>query len=177
MHLYGKKHLKILFSKTEDALWLNLCIYYWEHLHVCSGYVTQVSELWPVGLLFWFYFSGLSNRIMRKMFSHWRLEPVYSLTSPLSEFLLMLLSVHAESCLTLIICFFSLSFFFFIFYYFFIDMFVISPWEAICMKCRRLFFGKEIRKILSICAGLSGSGDQEVMGSTPALSQHSFVEI
>ena len=27
MHLYGKKHLKILFSKTEDALWLNLCIY------------------------------------------------------------------------------------------------------------------------------------------------------
>ena len=52
MHLYGKKHLKILFSKTEDALWLNLCIYYWEHLHVCSGYVTQVSEPWPVGLLF-----------------------------------------------------------------------------------------------------------------------------
>ena len=48
----GKKHLKILFSKTEDALWLNLCIYYWEHLHVCSGYVTQVSEPWPVGLLF-----------------------------------------------------------------------------------------------------------------------------
>ena len=30
MHLYGKKHLKILFSKTEDALWLNLCIYHWE---------------------------------------------------------------------------------------------------------------------------------------------------
>ena len=52
MHLYGKKQLKILFSKTEDALWLNLCIYYWEHLHVCSGYVTQVSEPWPVGLLF-----------------------------------------------------------------------------------------------------------------------------
>ena len=52
MHLYGKKHLKILFSKIEDALWLNLCIYYWEHLHVCSGYVTQVSEQWPVGLLF-----------------------------------------------------------------------------------------------------------------------------
>ena len=52
MHLYGKKHLKILFSKTEDALWLNLCIYYWEHLHVCSGNVTQVSEPWPVGLLF-----------------------------------------------------------------------------------------------------------------------------
>ena len=52
MHLYGKKHLKILFSKTEDALWLNLCIYYWEHLHVCSGYVTQVSKPWPVGLLF-----------------------------------------------------------------------------------------------------------------------------
>ena len=51
MHLYGKKHLKILVSKTEDALWLNLCIYYWEHLHVCSGYVTQVSEPWPVGLL------------------------------------------------------------------------------------------------------------------------------
>ena len=24
-----------------------------------------------------FYFSGLSNRIMRKIFSHWRLEPVY----------------------------------------------------------------------------------------------------
>ena len=55
MHLYEKKkHLKILFSKTEDALWLNLCIYYWEHLHVCSGYVTQVSEPWPVGLLFLF---------------------------------------------------------------------------------------------------------------------------
>ena len=53
MHLYGKKHLKILFSKTEDALWLNLCIYYWEHLHVCSSYVTQVSEPWPVGLLFY----------------------------------------------------------------------------------------------------------------------------
>ena len=51
MHLYGKKHLKILVSKTEDALWLNLCIYYWEHLHVCSGYVTQVNEPWPVGLL------------------------------------------------------------------------------------------------------------------------------
>ena len=51
MHLYGKKHLKILFSKTEDALWLNLCIYYKEHLIVCSGYVTQVSEPWPVGLL------------------------------------------------------------------------------------------------------------------------------
>ena len=51
MHLCGKKHLKILFSKTEDALWLNLCIYYWKHLHVCSGYVTQVSEPWPVGLL------------------------------------------------------------------------------------------------------------------------------
>ena len=54
MHLYGEKHLKILFSKTEDALWLNLCIYYWEHLHACSGYVTQVSESWPVGLLFFF---------------------------------------------------------------------------------------------------------------------------
>ena len=54
MHLYGKKHLKILFSTTEDALWLNLCIYYWEHLHVCSGYVTQVSEPWPVGLLFFY---------------------------------------------------------------------------------------------------------------------------
>ena len=52
MHLYGKKYLTILFSKTEDALWLNLCIYYWEHLPVCSGYVTQVSEQWPVGLLF-----------------------------------------------------------------------------------------------------------------------------
>ena len=51
MHLYGKKHLKILLSKTEDALWLNLCIYYWEHLHVCSGFVTQVSEPRPVGLL------------------------------------------------------------------------------------------------------------------------------
>ena len=25
-----------------------------EHLHVCSGYVTQVSEPWPVGLLFFF---------------------------------------------------------------------------------------------------------------------------
>ena len=30
MHLYGKKHLIILFSKTKDALWLNLCIYHWE---------------------------------------------------------------------------------------------------------------------------------------------------
>ena len=28
MHLYGKKPLKIFFSKTEDALWLNLCIYH-----------------------------------------------------------------------------------------------------------------------------------------------------
>ena len=37
VHLYGEKHLKIFFSKTEDALWLILCIYYWEHLHVCSG--------------------------------------------------------------------------------------------------------------------------------------------
>ena len=27
--------------------------------------------------IFLVYFSGLSNRIMRKMFSHWRLEPVY----------------------------------------------------------------------------------------------------
>ena len=59
MHLYGKKHLKILFSKIshKDALWLNLCIYYWEHLYVCSGYVTQVSEPWPVGLLF--FLTGL----------------------------------------------------------------------------------------------------------------------
>ena len=47
------KTFKHLFSKTENALWLNLCIYYWEHLHVCSGYVTQVSEPWPVGLLFY----------------------------------------------------------------------------------------------------------------------------
>ena len=30
MHLHGKKHLKILFSKTEDGLWLNLCIYHLE---------------------------------------------------------------------------------------------------------------------------------------------------
>ena len=30
MHLYEKKHLKILFSKTEDGLWLNLCIYHLE---------------------------------------------------------------------------------------------------------------------------------------------------
>ena len=30
MHLYGKKHLKIFFSKTKDALWLNLCIYHWD---------------------------------------------------------------------------------------------------------------------------------------------------
>ena len=29
--------------------------------------------------IFWFYLSGLSNRIMRKIFSHWRLEPVYVL--------------------------------------------------------------------------------------------------
>ena len=50
VHLYGKKH-KHLFSKNVR---LNLCIYYWEHLHVCSGYVTQVSESWPVGLLFFF---------------------------------------------------------------------------------------------------------------------------
>ena len=55
MHLYGKKYLKILFTKTEDVLRLNLCIYYCEHLHVCSGCVTQVSELWPVGLLFRFW--------------------------------------------------------------------------------------------------------------------------
>ena len=50
--VWEKKHLEILFSKTEDALWLNLCIYYWEHLHVCSRYVTLVSKPWPVGLLF-----------------------------------------------------------------------------------------------------------------------------
>ena len=30
MHLHGKKHLKILFSKIEDGLWLNLCIYHLE---------------------------------------------------------------------------------------------------------------------------------------------------
>ena len=30
-------------------------------------------------IFFWFYLSGLSNRIMRKIFSHWRLEPVYNL--------------------------------------------------------------------------------------------------
>ena len=62
MHLYEKKHLKILFSKTVDALWLNLCIYYWEHLHVCSGYVTQVSEPWPVGLLFLFLHENMYGR-------------------------------------------------------------------------------------------------------------------
>ena len=28
--MYGKKHLKILFSKTKDALGLNLCIYHLE---------------------------------------------------------------------------------------------------------------------------------------------------
>ena len=28
-------------------------------------------------VLFSFYFSGLLNRIMRKIFNHWRLEPVY----------------------------------------------------------------------------------------------------
>ena len=28
-------------------------------------------------IFFWFYFSGLSSRIMRKIFSHWGLEPVY----------------------------------------------------------------------------------------------------
>ena len=30
MHLYGKKCLKILFSKIQDGLWLNLCIYHLE---------------------------------------------------------------------------------------------------------------------------------------------------
>ena len=30
MHLHGKKYLKILFSKTKDGLWLNLCIYHLE---------------------------------------------------------------------------------------------------------------------------------------------------
>ena len=28
-------------------------------------------------IFFRFFLSGLSNRIMRKIFSHWRLEPVY----------------------------------------------------------------------------------------------------
>ena len=30
-------------------------------------------------ILFFFHFSWLSNRIMRKIFNHWRLEPVYKL--------------------------------------------------------------------------------------------------
>ena len=32
-------------------------------------------------ILFRFYFSGLSNRIIRKIFGHWRLEPVYGKAS------------------------------------------------------------------------------------------------
>ena len=43
MHLYGKKHLKILFSKTEDALWLNLCIYYWE-ISACLQWLCHSGE-------------------------------------------------------------------------------------------------------------------------------------
>ena len=38
MHLYGKKHLKILFSKTKDGLWLNLCIYHLERAVYQSCY-------------------------------------------------------------------------------------------------------------------------------------------
>ena len=34
--------------------------------------------IYIVMILFWFYFSGLSNMIIRKIFSHWRLELVYS---------------------------------------------------------------------------------------------------
>ena len=35
--------------------------------------------------IFWFYFSGLSNRIMREIFSHWRLQPVYNKTCVTSK--------------------------------------------------------------------------------------------
>ena len=39
-----------------------LKIYFSAHLHICSGYVTQVSDPWPVGLLFSFFSeSGLSK--------------------------------------------------------------------------------------------------------------------
>ena len=40
----------------------------------------EASHLWPASIVmifFWYYLRGLSNRIMRKIFSHWRLEPVY----------------------------------------------------------------------------------------------------
>ena len=38
-----------IFISCDDRIGKMLHI---KHLHVCSGYVTQVSEPWPVGLLF-----------------------------------------------------------------------------------------------------------------------------
>ena len=39
MPIYGKKPLKIFFSRTEDALWQNLCINYqgWEVYQNCQN--------------------------------------------------------------------------------------------------------------------------------------------
>ena len=95
MHLYGKKHLKILVSKTEDALWLNLSIYYWEHLHVCSGYVTQVSEPWPVGLLLvcWYWFplnnfcrdSLITLKVCRRIY-HCKMQVKFSIGNHQQKF-------------------------------------------------------------------------------------------
>ena len=100
VHLYGKKH-KHLFSKTEDALRLNLCIYYWEHLHVCSGYVTQVSESWPVGLLFFF----LSNSVLRETEKKWVFDYRY-----INFLQLYICSFKAFLIITHTICFYASNF-------------------------------------------------------------------
>ena len=33
-------------------------------MHICSGYFTQVSEPWPVGLLFFEYFAFIQNFVL-----------------------------------------------------------------------------------------------------------------
>ena len=88
---------------------------------------------------------------MRKMFSHWVLEPVYSLTSPLSEFLLMLLSVHAESCLTLIICFFSLSFFFYFLLFLHRYVCYISLGGNLHEMSKATFWKRNSENIINLC--------------------------
>ena len=47
-----------------------LKIYFSAHLHICSGYVTQVSDPWPVGLLFslYIYIENFKNLLVR---NHW----------------------------------------------------------------------------------------------------------
>ena len=46
-----------LFISCDDRIGKNVA----EHLHICSGYVTQVSDPWPVGLLFSDQFCCLSE--------------------------------------------------------------------------------------------------------------------